>query len=302
MIHQPPFLKKGATIGITCPAGYMPREKAAACIQTLQHWGFQVMVGHTVGSASGNYFSGTDKERLEELQAMLDSPDIHAILFGRGGYGTSRIIDQLRFTQFRRHPKWLIGYSDITLLHCHIHRRFAIATLHAPMAAAFNDKAGAPYVQTMLDAISGRKPLLSCKAHALNRKGTAKGQLVGGNLALLAHSIGTPSQLVTKGKILFLEDIGEYIYSIDRMLQQLRRSGMLSGLAGLVWGGFTDTKDTERPFGQTIDELLSELVKEEDYPVAFHFPVGHTPQNYALKVGVQYQLRVQQNGVSLREC
>jgi len=233
---------------------------------------------------------------------MLDSKDIDAILFGRGGYGTSRIIDHLSFTQFRRHPKWLIGYSDITLLHCHIQRRYGIATLHAPMAAAFSDKNGAPYVQTIYDAITGRKPLLACHSNELNRTGTVEAPLVGGNLALLAHSIGTPSQLATKGKILFLEDIGEYIYSIDRMLQQLRRSGMLSGLAGLVLGGFTDTKDTERPFGKTIYDLITELVKEEQYPVAFDFPVGHIPQNYALKIGVTYRLRVQRKKVSLREC
>lgn len=302
MIIQPPFLRKGSTIGITCPAGYMPREKANACIQTLQQWGFDVMVGKTLGSGSDNYFSGTDLERLTELQAMLDSDEIDAILFGRGGYGISRIIDRIDFKHFRKHPKWLIGYSDITLLHCHIHRRYGIATLHAPMAAAFNDAEGADFVKSIREAVTGRKPRMRCTPQELNRTGTAEAPLVGGNLALLTHSLGTPSALSARGKILFLEDIGEYVYSIDRMLQQLRRSGQLSGLAGLLVGGFTDTKDTQRPFGQTVYELISELVKEYDYPVAYGFPVSHSPENYALKIGVTYRLRVQKNGISLREC
>lgn len=302
MIIQPPFLRKGATIGITCPAGYMPREKADACIQTLQQWGFEVMVGRTLGSGSENYFSGTDAERRTELQAMLDSDRIDAILFGRGGYGVSRIIDQLRFQHFRKHPKWLIGYSDITLLHCHIHRRYGIATLHAPMAAAFNDTAGAAFVRSIYDAVTGRKPNMPCTAHPFNRTGTVEAPLVGGNLALLTHSLGTPSALSTRGKILFIEDIGEYVYSIDRMMQQLRRSGQLSGLAGLLVGGFTDTKDTQRPFGQTVYELIRDLVKDYEYPVAYGFPVSHSPDNYALKIGVTYRLKVQKSGVSLREC
>ncbi len=302
MIIQPPFLRKGATIGITCPAGYMPRDKADACIRTLQQWGFNAMVGRTLGSSSGNYFSGTDEERLAELQAMLDSDAIDAILFGRGGYGVSRIIDQLRFTHFRKHPKWLIGYSDITLLHCHIHRRYGIATLHAPMAAAFNDAAGASFVKSIYDAITGRKPRMTCTPQAFNRSGNVEAPVVGGNLALLTHSLGTPSALSARGKILFIEDIGEYVYSIDRMLQQLRRSGQLEKLAGLLVGGFTDTKDTQRPFGQTVYELIHDLVKDYDYPVVYGFPVSHSPENYALKIGVQYRLRVQKTAVSLREC
>ncbi len=302
MIKIPPYLKKGDTIGITCPAGYMAAEKAQTCIDTLQQWGFNVMVGKTLGSSSANYFSGTDDERLEELQAMLDSENIQAILFGRGGYGVSRIIDKIDFTQFKKKPKWLIGYSDITLLHTHIHTNLKIATLHSPMAAAFNDGVeGNEFIEALRKAITGKKANYKCAAHPLNRKGTATGELVGGNLALLAHATGTPSDLNTKNKILFIEDIGEQVYAIDRMLRQLQRSGKLDKLAGLVVGNFTDVKDTDRPFGKTVYEVIAEIVKDYNYPVCFGFSVGHCKENYALKVGVQYKLYVSNKQSSLTE-
>lgn len=293
MITIPPLLKKGAVIGITCPAGYMASEKAQTCIDTLQQWGFEVMVGKTLGSASANYFSGTDEERRDELQAMLDDKHIDAILFGRGGYGMGRIIDQLDFKAFKKRPKWLIGFSDITILHTHIHSNFNIATLHAPMAAAFNDEGYAnAYVQSLHKAITGKKAKYTGAAHPFNKKGTAKGQLIGGNLALLVNAIGTKSDFNTKHKILFIEDIGEYIYNADRMFYQLKRSGKLDKLAGLVIGGFTDMKDTDRPFGKTIYEAIRDILQDYDYPVCFDFPVSHNKENYALKVGVTYELKV----------
>lgn len=302
MIKFPPYLKKGDTIGITCPAGYMVREKAQSCIDTVQQWGFNVMVGKTLGSDSVNYFSGTDEERLNELQAMLDSDSISAILFGRGGYGFSRIIDKINFTQFKKKPKWLMGYSDITLLHAHIHRNYKIATLHAPMAAAFNDGGYEnEFVLSLLKAIVGKKITYTCAAHSLNRKGMAEGQLVGGNLSMLAHVTGTASDIRTKNKILFIEDIGELIYSTDRMMQQLKRSGKLDKLAGLLVGGFTDVKDTERPFGKTVYEVIYDSVKEYNYPVCFEFPVGHNERNYALKVGGTYRMNVSGKSVLLSE-
>ena len=289
-------------IGITCPAGYMAKEKAQACIDTLQQWGFVVMVGNTLGSSSGNYFSGTDEERLNELQAMLDDDSINAILCGRGGYGVSRIIDRLNFTRFKKHPKWLIGFSDITVLHAHIYTRYKIASIHAPMAAAFNDgEAGNVYTRSLYKAITGKKGNYPCTPHLLNRQGVATGELVGGNLSLLTHLVGTASDIDTKNKILFIEDIGELIYSTDRMLQQLLRCGKLDKLAGLVIGGFTDVRDTERPFGKTIDEVLADIVEGYDYPVCHHFPVSHGKENYALKVGLVYQLTVTGRKVQLKE-
>ena len=302
MIKIPPYLKKGDTIGITCPAGYMAKEKAQACIETLQQWGFEVMVGKTLGSSSTNYFSGTDEERLNELQAMLDNGQINAILFARGGYGVGRIIEQLNFTQFKKKPKWLIGYSDITVLHAHIYSNYKIATLHSPMAAAFNDGENKnEFIASLYKAITGKKAKYKCAAHAFNKQGTAAGELVGGNLSLLSHLIGTSSDINTDNKILFIEDIGELIYSTDRLLYQLLRSGKLDKLAGLIIGKFTDVKDTERPFGKTIDEVINDMVKQFDYPVCFNFPVGHTKENYALKVGGTYELKVGRKQVQLLE-
>ncbi len=298
----PPYLQQGDTIAITCPAGYMPKEKAQTCITVLQQWGYEVLVGKTLGSKSKTYFSGTDEERLNEFQAMLDAPEIKAILCGRGGYGVGRIIDQLDFTAFKKNPKWIIGFSDITVLHAHINRTCKIATLHSPMAAAFNDGGYKnKYVQSLKAALEGTKAHYSCKAHKLNHTGTATAELVGGNLALIAHLVGTKSDYQTKGKILFLEDVGEQHYNVDRMLHQLKRSGKLSDLAGLIIGGFTDMQDTERPFGKKVYDLIYELISEYSYPICFGFPVGHAKENLALKVGASYQLRISKQLVELRE-
>jgi muramoyltetrapeptide carboxypeptidase len=302
MTKTPPYLKKGDTIAITCPAGYMAAEKAQTCIATLQSWGYQVIVGKTLGSNSQNYFSGTDEDRRDELQAMLDDATINAILFGRGGYGVGRIIDQLDFTKFKKKPKWIIGFSDITVLHSHIYTNFKIATLHAPMAAAFNDDGFKnEFVQSLQKALAGKKATYKCAANNFNKKGTATGELVGGNLCLLAHLTGTPSDINTKNKILFIEDIGEQIYNIDRMLYQLKRSGKLKNLAGLVVGGFTDMKDTDRPFGKTVQEIIQAIVAEYKYPVCFNFPVSHGKENYALKVGVKYELTISNKQTTLTE-
>jgi muramoyltetrapeptide carboxypeptidase len=302
MITIPPYLKKGNTIGITCPAGFMAVEKAATCIKVLQQWGYEVMVGKTLGSSSSNYFSGNDEERLDELQAMLDDKHIHAILCGRGGYGVGRIIDQLDFRKFKKNPKWIIGFSDITVLHSHIYSNLKIATIHAPMAAAFNDEGYKnEFIGSLQKAITGKKANYKTTGHAFNKPGTAEGELIGGNLSLLAHLTGTASDIRTKNKILFIEDIGEYIYNIDRMLYQLKRSGKLDKLSGLIVGGFTDMKDTERPFGKSVYEVIRDIVAGYDYPVCFDFPVSHDTKNYALKVGMTYQLKVGLKQAQLQE-
>ncbi len=302
MIIIPAYLKKGDTIGITCPAGYMAKDKAQTCIETLQQWGYNVIVGKTLGSTSTNYFSGTDEERLNELQAMLDDYTINAILCGRGGYGVSRIIDRLDFRKFKKNPKWIIGFSDITVLHVHIYNTCKIASIHAPMASAFNDGgANNEFVLSLKKILSGKKNKYSCPIHEFNKQGIASGELVGGNLSLLAHVTGTASDINTKNKIFFIEDVGEYIYSIDRMLYQLKRSGKLENLAGLVIGGFTDMKDTDRPFGKTVYEAIQDIVKEYSYPVCFNFPTSHAKENYALKIGGLYQLSVGKKGVMLFE-
>jgi muramoyltetrapeptide carboxypeptidase len=293
MVHIPPSLNPGDTIAIVCPAGYMPRERAQTCIDTLQQWGYAVKIGSTLGGTSDNYFSGNDDDRLADLQTALDDPDVRAILCGRGGYGLSRIIDLIDFTRFRQSPKWIIGYSDITVLHSHIEAHFNIATLHAPMAAAFND-GGADdlYVASLRLALIKDNTAYTCPPHPFNRVGQATATLTGGNLALLAHLAGSPSAVRTEGKILFLEDVGEYLYNIDRMLRQLKRSGRLDRLAGLLLGSFTELKDTVRPFGATAEEIILDCIKEYDYPVAFGFPVGHGKSNVALKTSVPYVLKV----------
>jgi muramoyltetrapeptide carboxypeptidase len=302
VIKIPPYLKSGDTIGIVCPAGYMSFEKAQTCINTLHEWGYKTKIGKTLGSNSENYFSGTDEERLQDLQQMMDDDSVQAVLCGRGGYGIGRIIDKINFKKFVRQPKWLIGFSDVTVLHTHIYSNYQIATLHSPMAAAFNNGgAGDKYVRSLKDALEGKKIRYQCDAHDFNKRGQAVGELVGGNLALLTHIVGTPSDTKTRGRILFLEDVGEYLYNVDRMLYQLKRNGKLKKLAGLIVGGFSDMKDTERPFGKNVYEIIHEIVRDADYPICFNFPVSHEKENYALKVGTGYKLKVSKNRVTLEE-
>ncbi|TMI63379.1 MAG: LD-carboxypeptidase [Bacteroidetes bacterium] len=302
MSQIPPYLQPGDTIGIVCPAGYMQFENAQTCIDTLLQWGYKVKTGKTLGSTSQNYFSGTDEERLKDFQEMLDDEEVSAVLCGRGGYGMTRIIDRINFKKFRKNPKWVIGFSDITVLHSHIYANYDIATLHAPMSAAFNDGGAVnEYVQSLRKVLKGKAISYNCASHEFNRLGEATGELVGGNLALLAHLVGSESDIKTKNRILFLEDIGEYLYNIDRMMYQLKRAGKLAKLAGLIVGGFTDNKDTDRPFGRSAYEIIRDTVSEYKYPVCFGFPVSHEKENYALKVGVKYDLRVDTFEVSLEE-
>jgi muramoyltetrapeptide carboxypeptidase len=286
------FLKAGDTIGIMCPAGAVTAEKMEAMYRQLRQWGYNIKVGKTVGSSYFKY-SATDAERLKDLQQMLDDTSIKAILFGRGGYGCVRIIDDLDFTQFNKKPKWLLGYSDITCLHGHIHSNYNIPTIHGQMSGGYQ---ASDWHQDSIDSIhqvlSGEKIKYAVAGHAMNRLGQAEGILVGGNLALISDLIGTKSDIDTKGKILFIEEIGEYAYNIDRMMWQLLRAGKLDQLAGLLVGGFTDTQDNETPFGKTEKEIVWEKVKDFKYPVAFDFPVGHQAENLALKIGVSYQLKV----------
>lgn len=300
MTKNPPYLTKGDLIGIVCPSGYMPEEKAATCIQVLQEWGYRVKLGKTLGNRF-HYFSGTPEERLADLQAMLDDAEVKAVLCGRGGYGMSHIIDRLNFTKFKKSPKWLIGFSDITVLHAHVYRQYKTASLHAPMAAAFNDgEYKKEFVQSLRKALKGIASRYHCPSHPLNRAGKAAGELIGGNLSLVAHLVGSASSYQTKGKILFLEDVGEYIYNADRMMVQLKRAGMLDGLAGLIIGGFSDMKDTTTPFGTDVFSVIYEHIKSYKYPVCFDFPVSHEPNNYALKHGVKHAFSVGKK-VSLKE-
>jgi muramoyltetrapeptide carboxypeptidase len=280
----------------------MSLEKAQACIDTFESWGYKIKIGKTLGSDSQNYFSGNDEERLTDLQQMLDDDEVKAVFCARGGYGIGRIIEQINFKKFKKDPKWIIGFSDVTILHSHIYSNYKIASLHAPMASAFNnDEYKNEFVQSLKNVLEGKKIKYDCAIHEFNKKGEAVGELIGGNLTLLAHLTGSSSDIKTKGKILFLEDVGEYLYNIDRMFYQLKRNGKLNKLAGLVIGGFSNMKDTERPFGKSVYEIINDVLKEYDYPVCFNFPVSHEKENYALKIGVGYKLKIAKNKVTLEE-
>ncbi|MCO6497521.1 MAG: LD-carboxypeptidase [Chitinophagaceae bacterium] len=297
----PAYLKPGDTIGLVAAAGYMPDEKFARCIEVLKARGYKVLKGKTPGHQF-HYFSGTDKQRLTDLQKMMDNDKVKAILSVRGGYGSVRIVDDLDFKKFVRNPKWIIGFSDITVFLNHIYTKYNIGSLHAPMAAAFNEGDDInEYVQSLLDALEGKKAVYHSEAHKFDHKGKCSGTLVGGNLMLLVNLIGTPSVPDMKNKILFIEDTGEYIYSIDRMMYHLKRSGNLKKLKGVVVGRFSEMKDTDHPFGQTVEEVIRDVLKEYKYPVCFNFPVGHQTENYALKVGATYSLEVGNTGTVLRE-
>ncbi len=298
----PSSLKKGDTIAITCTAGYMPKKNAEACIKALEKEGYKVVISHTVGGNSKNYFSSTDEDRLAELQKYLDDKNVKAILCGRGGYGTSRIIDKINFSKFVAKPKWIIGFSDITILLNHITSNFNIATLHAPMSTAFRFKEHNPEnIVSLFKSLRGEKNNYETIANKLNKTGKAKGKIVGGNIALLANAIGTSSDIKTKNCILFIEDIGEYLYAEDRMLQQLKRAGKFKDLAGLVVGTFTEMMDTKRKFGKDMNSNIAELVAEYNYPVCFEFPVGHSINNRTIKIGGQYTLECNEKNTILKE-
>lgn len=295
----PPALRPGDTIGITCPAGFVSQERIAYAVDVMERKGFKVRIGRTIGVRE-IYFSGSDDERRADLQDMLDDAEVKAIIMGRGGYGTSRIIDAIDFTNFKQFPKWICGFSDITVLHSHINRNLGIATLHSPMCSAFNPESEhSYYIQSVFQALSGEALRYRVAPSIDNRAGTGTGMLVGGNLALLAHLTGSASQLETKGKILFIEDIGEHLYHIDRMLLTLQRSGQLAGLAGLLVGSFTDTEDTDRPFGQTLEQIIRTKVAGYDFPVAFNLPCGHDTENVTLQLGQIHTLQVNDSGSSL---
>jgi muramoyltetrapeptide carboxypeptidase len=298
-MNQPAYLKKGSTIGITCPAGFVSQDRVAYAVTLLRQWGFKVNVGATVGTEHF-YFSGNDDARLIDLQQMLDDPEIDAILMGRGGYGMSRIIDRIDFTEFLRKPKWVCGFSDITVLHNHIQAQFGIPTFHSPMCGAFTpETAHSQHLANFLSAITGERLTYNIHLSPNNRPGTAEDVLTGGNLAILAHLTGSVSEVDTDNKILFIEDIGEQLYNIDRLFLNLKRARKLDKLAGLIVGGFTELQDTDRPFGQSVEDIIFDKVKEYSYPVCFNFPAGHQEKNYTLTLGKVHKLIVTDQGGKL---
>lgn len=298
---QPKPLTKGSKIRIVCPSGYLPIEKAIQAKNVLTEWGYSVDLGETTATEF-NYFSATDDIRLSDLQAALNDPDCAAILMGRGGYGMTRIIDQLDFTQFIQYPKWIIGFSDITLLHTHINQHLDIATLHAPMCGSFApENLDQTFMQTYQNVLSGALINYQFAGHPNNQPGNIFGKIVGGNLCMLDHSVGTSSALDTNDCILFIEDIGEHLYKIDRMLYHLSRAGQLKHIKALLCGNFTDIEDTTRPFGTTLEGLILQHTQPLGIPVAFHLPIGHETVNFPLILGANYNVSITTNEVVLTQ-
>jgi muramoyltetrapeptide carboxypeptidase len=303
----PAYLVKGNTIGITCPAGNITLEEIEPALKKLTEWGYRYKIGSTVGKKDFT-FGGTDEERLLDFQQMLDDKNIKAILCARGGYGLVRIIDHLDFKKLHSFPKWIIGFSDITVMHSHLNRNHGMASIHSKMCNSFPDdweKAEAiqkETIESIRQCLSGEKMRYTFQPGNYNKKGRGAGVLVGGNLKTLESLAGSRSDLVTKNKLLFVEDTGEYLYSLDRMFWNLKRSGKLSAITGLIIGGFRVKKDDEgEEFGKTLQEIVLEKVKEYDYPVCFDFPVGHQKNNFALKCGIKHTLIVEQNECILTE-
>ncbi|MFC7357770.1 LD-carboxypeptidase [Jejudonia soesokkakensis] len=295
----PPKLTQGATVAIISTARKITKKELRPALDLLSEWGLNVVLGKTIGAAC-DQFAGDDSLRTEDLQQMLDNPQIKAVWFARGGYGTVRIIDSIDFSAFKKTPKWLIGYSDITVLHSHIHN-LGIETLHAQMPLEI-EKRSAESASSIQEVLFGKEYTIKFSSESVsgNRNGTAKGQLIGGNLSILYSLCGSNSSLPTDGKILFLEDLDEYLYHIDRMLQNLKRNGMLKGLAGLIVGGMSDMSDNTIPFGKTTKEIIMETVSAYDYPVCFDFPAGHVKDNRALIMGRTVLFSVDNNKVQLK--
>jgi muramoyltetrapeptide carboxypeptidase len=295
MLLAPPALVKGDTIYILSTARKITRDEIAAAVSAFEAWGLKVVIGKTVGLAEHQY-AGTDKERLEDFQYALDNPEIKAVICARGGYGTVRIMDDIVYDRFMQSPKWIVGFSDITYLHTHISNTLGVQTIHSIMPVQF-PTASAAAVETLRQTLFGEKTDYRLMPHELNRRGNCEGILIGGNLSILYSITGTKSGINTMGKILFLEDIDEYLYHIDRMMINLKRSGKLQGLAGIIAGSFTEIKDNAVPFGKDAFQIIAEHVHGFEYPVCFGFPAGHLKDNCALRIGKTYSLQVKDNEV-----
>ncbi|CAA0171913.1 S66 peptidase family protein [Tenacibaculum maritimum] len=293
---KPPYLQKGDTIIILAPAGILKNRALVIdkAKMLAEKWGLKVLYGKHMFE-QGNHFAGTDEQRCEDFQKALDDPTIKAIWSARGGYGSVRILDRLDFTIFKKHPKWIIGYSDLTAFHNHINN-VGVETLHAMMGVSLEDKAAmiTETIATFKKALFGEQLKYEVGASRYNRKGKVSGELVGGNIAVLASMLGSESQLDTDGKILFIEEIGEYKYSIDRMLQSLRRGGYFRKLKGVIVGGMTKIKKNTTPWGSSIEQLILDIIPE-NIPVMFNFPAGHDSDNRALILGRKVVLEVEEN-------
>ncbi len=295
---QAPFLKTGDRIRIVAPAGKVQPEKITPGIQLLEQQGFEVVIGPHVFDPHFQ-FASTDVNRLQDMQEAMDDHKCKAIICARGGYGAIRIVDQLSFEQFQHYPKWLVGFSDITVLHASFQQQ-GYCSIHGPMPAYY-DKEGAPTESflKLIQLLTGQPISYILTDSNDNRYGTTSGKLVGGNLSILHSLTGTPLQPQTQGKILFIEDLSEYLYHTDRMIRNLKLSGMFDGLSALLVGSFTDMRDNDSPFGQNVNEIIREAVNEYSFPVVFNCPSGHIDENMPLVFGADYSLITTSNSTTL---
>ena len=299
-IITPQKLKAGDKIGIVATARKISLKEIQFAIDTINGWGLKVVLGSTIGKEDFQ-LAGTDEERLADFQNMLDNDSVKGIICARGGYGTVRFIDEVDFRKFSKNPKWICGYSDITVLHSHLLGVYNIASVHSTMPLSFKENTE-DSLESLREILFGENVSYSFAANKLNRIGTEEGILCGGNLSLLQNLSGTDSDLETDEKILFIEDVDEYLYHFDRMIQWLKRSGKLNNLSGLVVGHLSKMKNLneQNPFGKTAEEIVAEAVKEFDYPVCFGFPAGHENDNRALIIGGRYGLTVENEKAELK--
>ena len=284
---RPNYLQKGDTVAIVSTARKVSKKELIPALAILKNWKLNVVIGTSI-EAEEHQFAGNDKLRASDFQEMLDNPKIKAIWCARGGYGSVRMVDLLDFSNFKNNPKWIIGYSDVTVLHSHLHQ-LGFETLHAQMPVSIETKTAA-CVQSLKNSLFGNNTTITIPSEVYNVTGNAKGVLVGGNLSMLYSLCGSSSSISTKGKILFIEDLDEYLYHIDRMLQNLKRNGMLDQLEGLVIGGMTKMHDNDIPFGQSSEEIILSICMDYNYPIVFNFPAGHIKDNRALILGRKAEL------------
>ncbi|MDR2886790.1 MAG: LD-carboxypeptidase [Bacteroidales bacterium] len=286
---QPPFLKPGDKVGIVSPSWHIDRVKLSEAIPFLENWGIKVVTGKNAARQSG-LFAGSDMERLHDIQTMTDDPDIKAVIFSRGGYGLSRIIDKINFSPLKRHPKLYVGFSDITCILNWLNEVCGITSVHAEMPVNYRNADKTPETfETLRQALFGELETITWRGKVF-RPGKAAGDITGGNLSLVYSLLGTPGAPEVSGRILFLEDVGEYIYHIDRMMMSLRLAGKLKGLSALVIGGMTDMNETRTPFGKSMEDIVMDAVSEYGYPVVFNFPAGHINDNRAFYFGRNAEL------------
>ena len=295
-IIRPSALQKGDQIGIISTARKISKEELKFAKNTLEYWGLKVVFGNNLFQEY-NQFAGSDLQRSADLQQMIDNPDIKAIICARGGYGTVRILDLIDFSDLKANPKWIAGYSDVTALHSTLHN-LNITSLHSTMPINFSDNTKTS-LESLKQILFGNLISYNFPRHKLNRIGHAKGKVVGGNLSIIYSLLGSNTDINTDGKILFLEDLDEYLYHVDRMMMNLKRNGKLSKLAGLIVGGMSNMNDNTIPFGKSAIEIIAESVSEYDYPIAFNFPAGHIDNNNTIILGQNANLTIDRKNSNL---